>query len=353
MAKFNPFSRKGFTLVELLVVILIIGVLMAMLLPAVNMARGAARKAQCSNNMKQIGLALANYEHAYGGFPNNHQNTSARKTARGVFVELLPFLEASNIHKLWDPTVSMGDEKNRRFRLSIPPCVLCPASPLARGNRTMTYSSKTESGYTAVAADYSLIHKKVDAEDGYSYSTPLGGGKDGLVPVDNLTDGLSNTIIYHEHAGQPNLYWDKKLTGKVEKSAFCWVGWNSSPAGHGGASTGGTAIYWTYLKNADGSWTQPARTAGVPVADAYSNVNARRLLNVTNSSSAPYSFHAAGANAQFADGSVRFVNENIIPLVYNYLSAPDDGQAVTQEDSTRTSWTDDWKNSNGGYPDGT
>lgn len=361
MTKSNFENRKGFTLIELLVVILIIGALMAMLLPAINMARNAARRAQCTNNLKQIGLALANYEQANTGYPNNHQNLSGGNQARGVLVELLPYLEADNIFKLWDSSSHMGADSNRQLRLQIPPCLLCPSTPLDRTARTMPYgdqTTKSTGSFTSTATDYSLIHKCLDAEDGNSYGVPLGGGTDGLVKIDGFTDGLSNTIIYHEHAGQPNIYWDNTKTGTVAESTngyspFCWTGWNSSPAGHGKAQPA-KAIYWTYLKKSGGGWELPSRSgnAGTPLCSAYSNTTGRRLINVTNSSAAPYSFHPGGANAQFADGSVRFVNELIIPCVYNYLSSQDDGQPATQEDFERRSWTDGWKNANGYYPDG-
>lgn len=349
-------NREGFTLIELLVVVLIIGILMAMLLPAINSARGAARKAQCANNLKQIGLALANYEQAYGGFPQNKTNISSRKEGRGLFVELLPFMDANNIFKMWDPTKEMADDANKAFRMSIPPAVQCPGTPLSRGDRSMVYGHKSAS-YTGQAMDYALIHKAVDPEDGQSYDPPLGQGQtggSGIVRIDSITDGLTNTIIFHEHAGMPDTYWDNVKTGSVgdgtqsEYSPNCWTGNNSRPAG-------GSGKYWTYLRNTDGSWFQPTWTEGVGIVEALGAgaVKARRLVNVTNTGSAPYSFHPGGANAQFADGSVRFVNENIIPLVYGYLSAQNDGKPATQEDVEMRAWSDAWPVVNGRYPDGT
>lgn len=348
-------NREGFTLIELLVVVLIIGILMAMLLPAINSARGAARKAQCANNLKQIGLALANYEQAYGGFPQNKTNSSDRKEGRGLFVQLLPFMDSNNIYKMWDPTKAMADDANKAFRMSIPPAVQCPATPLGRGDRSFQYGERSAK-YIGQAMDYALIHKAVDPEDGQSYDPPLGQGQtggSGIVRIDSITDGLTNTIIYHEHAGIPDIYFNNQKVDSVGSADYpyfqnAWTGWNSKPAG-------GSGKYWTYLRNADGSWFQPNSTAGVGIVEALGaeNVKARRLINVTNSSSAPYSFHPGGANAQFADGSVRFVNENIIPLVYGYLSAQNDGKPATQEDVEMRAWSDAWPVVNGRYPDGT
>src|SRR3954469_2860277 len=88
-------SRRGFTLVELLVVIAIIGVLVALLLPAVQAAREAARRGQCSNNLKQIGLALHNYETAIGTFPPGRLNTYVKGNGHcwGAYSQLMPYLE--------------------------------------------------------------------------------------------------------------------------------------------------------------------------------------------------------------------------------------------------------------------
>ena len=100
--KSNPINAKpesGFTLVELLVVIAIIGMLVGLLLPAVQMAREAARKMQCQNNEKQIGIAMASFEATNGGFPANHIGMT--DTTQPNFVRLLPYMEAQNIVDLF------------------------------------------------------------------------------------------------------------------------------------------------------------------------------------------------------------------------------------------------------------
>ena len=352
--------------------------LVALLLPAVNTARAAGRKAQCTNNMKQIGLALANYEQAAGGFPCNHQNLSGGKQARGVLVELLQFMEAQNIAALWDDQATMGDDKNERFRMMCPPCVQCPASPGGK-NRTIAYDDQTTrstGGFTTVPADYALIHKALDANDGKSYQVPLGIGTNnanGVIAVENYTDGLSNTIIYHEHAGLPNYYWNGVKTGSCDStwadntgsSAFGWVGWNSAPAGHGNARNAGYN-YWCAIprssaatftdangNNFDVKWQiMPSMNAGTTLYSAYSTSG--RIVNITNSGSLPYAFHPKGANAQFADGSVRFISENILPMVYQYMSTGEDGAPmVAGNDYEMAAWTSDWKDPDTGkYPDG-
>ena len=126
-------NRRGFTLVELLVVIAIIGILVALLLPAVQQAREAARRIQCANNLKQIGLAALNYESTEGEFPAG--STSRGTDINGPYfstwsVDLLPFIEEQALHDIWDPTKSFSDRRsveNQRLRESIVSGYSCPS----------------------------------------------------------------------------------------------------------------------------------------------------------------------------------------------------------------------------------
>ena len=107
-------NRVAFTLVELLVVIAIIGILIGMLLPAVQSVREAARRAQCQNNIRQIALAAMNYESANGKFPpglldealGSQTNSNGQPQELGILVHLLPFIEANNVADLVEPTLS-------------------------------------------------------------------------------------------------------------------------------------------------------------------------------------------------------------------------------------------------------
>ncbi|MEA1949870.1 MAG: DUF1559 domain-containing protein, partial [Planctomycetota bacterium] len=117
-------SKRGFTLVELLVVIAIIGILIALLLPAVQAAREAARRMQCGNNLKQMGLAIHNYADAYEGkFPIG----SPAPARHGLFSALLPYLEMNDIHDLcaWD--LSTFDPANEKVRFEVIPAYHCPS----------------------------------------------------------------------------------------------------------------------------------------------------------------------------------------------------------------------------------
>jgi prepilin-type N-terminal cleavage/methylation domain-containing protein len=125
----QPLPRRAFTLVELLVVIAIIGVLVALLLPAVQAAREAARRSQCGNNLKQIGLAVLNHDAAKGRFPAG--STAAGTGIESVnssqwSVELLPYAEQASVYALWDRTQDFNRPLNQKLREAFLPLYLCP-----------------------------------------------------------------------------------------------------------------------------------------------------------------------------------------------------------------------------------
>lgn len=138
-------ARRGFTLIELLVVIAIIAVLVALLLPAVQQAREAARMTQCRNNMKQLGLALQNYHDAYSGFPNCHgwgaYTNPAVETLMGIWPKSLPFLDQAALYNTINMSVSAGCDVNAPMRKAILPAFICPSDPWQRGDVNMFYNN--------------------------------------------------------------------------------------------------------------------------------------------------------------------------------------------------------------------
>ncbi|UUO07628.1 DUF1559 domain-containing protein [Blastopirellula sp. J2-11] len=197
-------DRQGFTLVELLVVIAIIGVLIALLLPAVQQAREAARRLQCNNNLKQWGLALHNYHDTHGVFPpraggtGTYSPTSVSNTNRtrlSGFVSLLPFIEQP---ALWDSiyggTPSMGENP---WRASFTPftanlvALRCPSDSF-----DPDASSIGQSNYTFCGGD-SNAYMRVD--DDPTGSSPRGVfGHETHIGFRDITDGTSNTILMSE-----------------------------------------------------------------------------------------------------------------------------------------------------------
>jgi prepilin-type N-terminal cleavage/methylation domain-containing protein len=123
---------RGFTLVELLVVIAIIGILIALLLPAVQAAREAARRSQCSNNLKQIGLGLQNYADANKTFPPgtvNHDHCCGTLSEMVWTISILPYLELSNLHEQFDFTKKVEDPFNVNVLKQTLPVYNCPTDP--------------------------------------------------------------------------------------------------------------------------------------------------------------------------------------------------------------------------------
>lgn len=345
--------KSGFTLVELLVVIAIIGMLVGLLLPAVQMAREAARKMQCQNNEKQIGIAMASFEAINGGFPANHIGMT--DTTQPNFVRLLPYMEAQNIVDLFHEDQPIYASVNEAFRMTPPPCLTCPSAP---GGNTRTVVVNTAQGNSAAGSgnykggvsDYITYHKCVVCNDGKVYTPALGKpSASNLVYIRTYKDGLSNTINYHEHAGLPFKYWKGRETGELgsESSKFSWISGCSTPAGNSAPANKVASWYYVADSSADG-WSFGPISLGSPAGKS------GRLLNITNTSSPPYSFHPGGVHALFGDGSVQFVNEMVLPTIYQYMTAKDDKSGVDPETGVNmTGWTANWKTPSGSYPDGT
>ena len=164
--------RRGFTLIELLVVIAIIGVLISLLLPAVQAAREAARRAQCTNNLKQIALASLNYESAQGTLPPGqllqiYRAPFTYSYGHSVFVSILPYLEGSSIYQAYNFAVSWRNEHNVTVAGAALNALWCPSDPSASKRLPMcaneshcveycSVSSTMSSETTSVKSGFSL-----------------------------------------------------------------------------------------------------------------------------------------------------------------------------------------------------
>jgi prepilin-type N-terminal cleavage/methylation domain-containing protein/prepilin-type processing-associated H-X9-DG protein len=364
-------NRSGFTLIELLVVIAIIAVLIALLLPAVQQAREAARRSQCKNNMKQIGLACHNFESTYRKLPHPGQCDSTG-TATTVYMTqstptlLLPYIDQAPVYNLMDHqlTYSAMSTKTTPYTVSLlhpdsmgavyndpdyPNTVaaaktsinsfLCPSTPVATGQRN-------PDGFGAW--DY-MFCATCDVEDGTvaGATDPLGTrptttarriamSQKGALSCDKnwgfgaIVDGTSNTILCAEDAGRAH----------PNAGVFASLSSRPSPISEGPAWSGGAANGRRMY-----AWADP--DAGANGVSGPSNSLASKVLSInnfktplggpadcrwTNNNCGPndeiFSFHTGGAHVVLADGSVRFLSENLDWLVLKRLVGSQDGFVV-------------------------
>jgi prepilin-type N-terminal cleavage/methylation domain-containing protein/prepilin-type processing-associated H-X9-DG protein len=313
-------QRRGFTIVELLVVIAIIGVLIALLLPAVQAAREAARRMTCANNLKNLGLATHNYHGDHGTFPPGAvgplsplfpQYAGLKHHALGTF--LLPYLEQPLASQYrWD--ASWFDPPNQPVVTAQLKVWQCPS---AQTNRIMDGSLPTvapppEAPFIGIAAsgDYAGM-SVVNAALARNGLIDPGGPRDengnyeGAFAINRTTrladvvDGASNTILIAECAGRPQLWRAHKPVPNVWLTGGPWA--SRSLLWGRGATADGTAFF------------------------------GQCAINCTNDREV-YSFHAGGANAVFADGSVHFLKANMSIRVFARLVTRAGGEVVSAGD---------------------
>ncbi len=307
--QFRSLSRQrataAFTLVELLVVIAIIGILIALLLPAVQSAREAARRVQCSNNMKQLGLALHNYHFQHQSFPPGSTFQAGNKGS--ILIRLLPYIEQQAVYDAYDfkqPTDDQTFADGTLIASTVIATYLCPSD-----NHNQSHNGRGLHNYAASKG--STKHINSDAcscpqfENWNSfalgdYNTPA------RMPTGPFTrhgqtttmaqcrDGLSNTIYFGEMRPLCSVHASR--------------GWAFSNGGHGGGA--GTIV----PINTDSCSTNPADGC-----QSYCNWNTEHAFK---------SLHPGGAMFLLGDGSVHFLSESIDHQTYQYLGAMADGQVA-------------------------
>ncbi len=279
--------RRGFTLVELLVVIAIIGVLVALLLPAVQAAREAARRMQCSNNLKQITLAVHNYHDSLLYLPPGSTNPSL--SGSSGFVAILPYLEQANAYTLYDFSKGNSDPVNLKAVSQRVKTYLCPSCVFAR---TVPISGCDANDRAPGTYGFST-------NTGFPYGISNGAIANALSPqtrMASITDGTSNTFL----AGEA--HWSFK--DYLFTSGPCL-----------GQIRGG----FTY-------WSSP-----YPLATVFTTQGPFNSQSLSGDSMRLATFrsnHPAGVNMANVDGSVRFVQQSIDHAVLDAAATRDGGEAV-------------------------
>lgn len=338
--------RSAFTLVELLVVIAIIGVMVGLLLPAVQAAREAARRMQCGNKLKQLGLAIHNHESTYkyipawgktipaAQYPTNPPNPLGQRATYGVLFQLLPYLEAENVYKLADIKRSYMDPVNMpapafASGLASPQlftpldAFLCPSAPGAPSDYGPYLSSvgiPISGAFEMPRTDYSAIARirgslnvcggRPDATtDDAMLSVPSGNTElKSKVTFGEVSDGLSNTICFIEVAGKQKLYFRGKP----------FPGTTLADGGLTLNSYYGDINVSREIRGLSGAAIATPQQAGCTAINVY---------NLDN----PYSFHPGGVQMVRGDGSVSFLSDSVAMPVLIGLITRNAGDTVSLE----------------------
>lgn len=357
----SPSRRKsaslGFTLIELLVVIAIIAILVSLLLPAVQQAREAARRTQCKNNLKQLGIALHNYHDTHGMFPasgvaGTTENVGGRYNQAWLswsgMAMLLPYVEQKNVYDninwnyRWDNN-NGGTQNNTMARTRIPGFV-CPSDPGADASYTANMSPTSYCLSTGPASNWSMRSNPV------GFATLYKGSK-----VRDIRDGTSNTIAMAEaqigrNSGSynglplPRKNWYRVVTGSRLQRANntagrAWrgdnpthiaaintyyqsclaaydsgTGWNGSSDEQGRFWAAGR-VYW-------GPWV--TTLVGPNAGPSCDNDNSVTDMSVKD----PSSYHTGIVQVVLGDGSVRSVSENVDQGTWMSAGSVDGGETL-------------------------
>jgi prepilin-type N-terminal cleavage/methylation domain-containing protein/prepilin-type processing-associated H-X9-DG protein len=366
-------ARKAaaFTLIELLVVIAIIGILIGLLLPAVQKVRAAAARIHCASNLKQLGLAALNYESAFGGLPynaitkNNNQipyipyaqgtvpapgNTAGTQGRCSGLVPLLPFVEQNNIYPLYTFNVDWSDPRNANVLLLPFKLFRCPASttsdapvtayattfispgndafapPSAPGSKTNIFgkpvypaAKNTSTGWSSDYAAATQVKTTKDA-NGFAIGAAnplLAGAYPGIAPSPGAMKQNGPTRIVEITDGTSNTITYSEAAGRDKQ---CYAGGTCVPYD----ATSVTGMIWADSDNR-------ITVTGTDATGRSSIGTGPCVMNCNNLQGDIYSFHTGGANVAFADGSVRFVSQSVSIATLAALVTRSSGEVINPD----------------------
>jgi prepilin-type N-terminal cleavage/methylation domain-containing protein/prepilin-type processing-associated H-X9-DG protein len=329
-------GHRGFTLVELMAVIAIIGVLIALLLPAICSSREAARRSQCVNNLKQVGLAMHNYHSSWGGFPlsllvTDAGNAKTRTDGWGAFARIVPFIEAGPWYASANFSVSRELPANSTAAAVQLSYYVCP-SEVQRDPAKHPYGTSGVISYGLSEGDW-FVWGGLNGPESFALFGPNRSRA-----IDQVTDGTSNTILAAEvrtyfatyvcekgllritdpkampdSNAEPYVVAPEYVSGKCRLDRLGHTDWSS-----GAVVASGMTTAWLPNKSIVGT---PSRKEEVDLMGIPESAGGPTFAAIT-----ARSYHPGGVNVLLADGAVRFIKNSIDGMLWRSIGTVNGGE---------------------------